>query len=243
MKKLLDYSTINKTDIDLLIEKDEVLRYLGYNSQKVDNVTDNIIDECIDEILGLIKTNFIYNIYEIKKEDKNIFLKNSKLKLEGEDIYSHLQNSQKCAIMAVTLGSEVDRRIKYYTKADLTRSVVFDACATTAVEALCDRVEAVIKKIAVNNGYHITSRFSPGYGDLPLEIQPKILNLLDTSRRIGLTVTDSYILLPRKSVTALIGIGEEVKNQLSSCKNCNLYNNCLFAKEGDSCGHSKTTKQ
>lgn len=243
MKKLLDYSTINKVDVGLVIEKNEVLRYLGYNSKKVDSVTDDIIDECINEILGLIKTNFIYNIYEINKEDRNIFLKNSKLKLEGEDIYIHLQNSEKCAIMAVTLGNEVDRRIKYYSKADLTKSLVFDACATTAVEALCDRVEAVIKKIAIDNGYHTTSRYSPGYGDLPLEIQPKILNLLDTSRRIGLTVTDSCILLPRKSVTAFIGIGAEAQNQRSSCKNCKLYNNCLFAKEGDSCGYSKTTEQ
>lgn len=243
MKKLLDYSMINKTQIDLVIDKNEVLRYLGYGSKKVDEITNDMIDNCVDEILELIKTNFVYNIYEIKKKNRNIFLKNSTLKLEGEDIYSHLQNSQKCAIMAVTLGSEVDRRIKYYSKSDLTKSIVFDALATTAVEALCDRVEAVIKKIALNNGYTTTSRYSPGYGDLPIEIQPKILNLLDTSKHIGLTVTDSCILIPRKSVTALIGIGKDLKTQPTSCKNCTVYNNCLFAKRGDSCGYSKTTKQ
>jgi ribosomal protein L30E len=243
MKKPLDYSMINKKHIDLVIHKNEILRYLGYSSKNVDEVTSSIIDTCTHEILDLIKTNFVYNIYEINRGCNDISLQNSNLKLVGNDIYRHLQNCEKCVVMAVTLGTEVDQRIKYYSKIDLTKSLVFDATATTAVEALCDRVEAVIKRIALNNGYNTTSRYSPGYGDLPIEIQPKILKLLDTSKHIGLTVTDSCILIPRKSVTAVIGIGEEVKSQLTSCENCRLYNNCLFVKEGDSCGYSKTTKQ
>lgn len=243
MRRCLEYNMINKKDIDLAIDKNEVLRYLGYGSKEADKITDGIIDECLEEMLEIARTNFVYNIYEIKKEEENIHFQNSKFKIEGRDIYKHLQDSQKCAIMAVTLGNEVDKRIRYYSKVDLTKSLIFDACATAGIEALCDRVESVIRKIAINNGCNATSRYSPGYGDLSIEIQPKILNLLDTQKHIGLTVTDSYILIPRKSVTALIGIGEDVKVEKHSCKACRLHENCLFAKEGDSCGNTKTVKQ
>lgn len=239
MKKPLNYNMINREHIDLSIDKNEVLRYLGYGNKKVDEITNKIIDSCLDEILRLARTNFIYNIFDIKREDRSIFLKNLKIKLEGKDIYKHLQGSKKCAIMAVTLGSEVDKRIKYYSKMDLTKSIIFDACATAGIEALCDRVEALIKRISINNGYYTTHRYSPGYGDLPIETQPHILNLLDAQKHIGLTVTDSYILIPRKSVTALIGIGEENQSKLIGCKSCKLYNNCLFAKKGDNCENSK----
>ncbi|WP_432663633.1 vitamin B12 dependent-methionine synthase activation domain-containing protein [Wukongibacter baidiensis] len=243
MTRHLEYNMINKKDIDLVIDKNEVLRYLGYGKKEADEITDGIIDECLEEISEIARTNFVYNIYEIKREEGNIYFKNSKFKIEGKDIYKHLQNSEKCAIMAVTLGNEVDKRIRYYSKVNLTKSVIFDACATAGIEALCDRVESEVKKIAINNGYNITSRYSPGYGDLSIEIQPKILNLLDAQKHIGLTVTDSYILIPRKSVTALIGIGEEVKVVKLSCKDCRLHDNCLFAKEGDSCGNTKTARK
>lgn len=242
MKKHPNYSNINKTKIDISIDKDEVLRYLRYGSRKADETTDRIIDECIEEILEIARTNYIYNIYEVDMEKEVISFENSRFKVEGKDISNHLHNSRKCAIMAVTLGNEVDKRIRYYSKVDLTRSLIFDACATTAIEALCDWVESIIKKIAIKDGYKATSRYSPGYGDLSIEIQPRILNLLDTQKHIGLTVTDTYILLPRKSVTAFIGIGDNVKSQSMGCKNCSLYQNCLFAKEGDSCGNSKTIK-
>ncbi len=243
MKKFHEYNMINKAGIKLIINRNEILRYLGYGSGKVDEVTDGIIDDCIDEILKITKTNFLYNIYELGRENGNIFLKNLILKLEGKDIYNHLQNSYKCVIMAVTLGNEVDSRIRYYSKFNLTKSLIFDACATAAVEALCDIVESGIKKIAVDNGYNTTTRYSPGYGDLSIEIQPRILNLLNAQKHIGLTVTDSCILLPRKSVTAFIGIGKDLERKALSCKKCKLYDNCLFTKEGDNCANSKSNKQ
>ncbi|SKC40883.1 vitamin B12 dependent-methionine synthase activation domain-containing protein [Maledivibacter halophilus] len=243
MKKPLNYNMINREFIDLSIDKNEVLRYLGYDDKRVDDITDKIIDKCFEEILKIARTNFVYNIFEINRDDKNVFLNNSRIKLEGKDIYKHLEKSKKCAIMAVTLGSEVDKRIKYYSKMDLTKSIILDACSTAAIEALCDRVEALIKRISINNGFYTTKRYSPGYGDFPIEIQPRILNLLDAQKHIGLTVTGSYILIPRKSVTALIGIGEEFQSKKVGCKDCNLYNNCLFVKKGDSCGNSKTIEK
>lgn len=243
MERHLNHYNINRNKIDIGIDKEEVLRYLGYEGKKVDDITDLIIDECIGEILEISRTSFIYNTYEVNMERDFIFFKNTNFKIKGEDISKHLQNSKKCVIMAVTLGNEVDERIRYYSKVDLTRSLIFDACTTAAIEALCDWVERLIKKMSIKDGYKATTRYSPGYGDLSIEIQPKILRLLDTQKHIGLTVTDSFILLPKKSVTAFIGIGKDVKSESIDCRNCSLYKNCLFEKEGDSCGNSKPVKK
>ncbi|RKD26525.1 Vitamin B12 dependent methionine synthase, activation domain [Caminicella sporogenes DSM 14501] len=243
MSVYIDYNPVNREEVGINIDKREVLRYLGYKNGAVDSKIDKMINECIVELKEIAKTNFVFNIFDISKKNNEVFIGNKIFKLEGRDIVKHLKNSEKCAVMAATLGSEVDKKIMYYGKIDLVKSIVFDACATAGIEALCDSVETIIKKIAANNGYYITSRYSPGYGDFPINVQFKILELLTAFQNIGLTITDSCILVPRKSVTALIGFSKKGNiTEKKDCKNCRLFKNCLFIKEGDNCGNTKNIK-
>lgn len=208
----------------------EVLRYLGYNNQNIDGNTQKLLNECMIEINTILKKSSVYNIYDINKEKDTIILKNTNLILKSKDISNHLLQSEKCALMAVSLGLEVDRRILYYSKTNMTKSIILDACASTAIEALCDKVEDEIRKKATVNGYHITSRFSPGYGDLPITLQAQILEVLKAYPKIGLTATKSSILLPRKSVTAFIGWQKEkIIYKNNKCKVCSKQN-CVYRK-------------
>ncbi len=223
--------------IRLKIDKKEVLRYLRYHGQAIDSAMDNLIDDCITEVKRDSMPNYIYKVFDIQKKDKNILLENTILTFRGNDIYNHLVNSEKCVLMAATLGSKIDRQIKYYSKFDMTKCLILDACATTAIEALCDEVEEEVKEVAKNEGYYITSRYSPGYGDFNIEMQPKLLNTLNTQVKIGLTVTDSLILIPRKSVTAVIGLSkQECSSKPLKCNTCNNYENCMYVREGEVCG-------
>ncbi len=139
--------------------------------------------------------------------------------------------------MAVTLGNDVEKRTRLYEKTNLTKALIFDACATTAVEEICDAVEEEIKEKALAEGMDITYRYSPGYGDLSLDIQSSFLRALDAQKRIGLTVSENNLLFPRKSVTAIIGIVESRnRKNKRSCKECSNYENCSFRREGESCG-------
>ena len=100
-------------------------------------------------------------------------------------------------------------------KANYTVGLLLDAAATTAVEQVADQVNEVINTIAKKQGYKPTWRFSPGYGNWPLEIQPQLANIIKTEL-IGLQVTENYLLFPRKSVTAIIGLmpaNEDLKNK------------------------------
>lgn len=218
------------------IERNEVLRYLGYSNQQIDTNLDNLINECIAETSRLAKPLSVFKILDIEHPEENaVKIANSNLYLMGSDIVTHLQDAEKCAIMAVTLGIAVDQKIKTLELTNMTKALIMDACATAAVENVCDEVEENISGLAMNMGLRINYRYSPGYGNFSLKVQPNILELLDAQKKIGLNCTDNNILIPRKSVTAVIGMNKDNKRTGSqkncgACETCNKKQNCLYRK-------------
>lgn len=222
----------------ILIKKNEVLRYLGYRNQKLDKTIDKLIDESIDEVDDLIDAKYIYKFFNIIKEDEEILVDGTNLSLLGADIKEHLKDSDSCIIMAVTLGHEVDKKIRYYEKISMTKAMVLDACASTAIEEVCDRINDDLEKLVSKDNKNLTFRYSPGYGDLPINMQSDLLETLGTKKSIGLSVTSHNILIPRKSVTAIIGIvNGEYRKEKSSCLDCQKYDSCNFRKGDDKCGN------
>ena len=216
----------------MYIDRKEALRYMGHRGQKIDESLQSLLDACIDEVMNISKKGFIYEIFDIERREEGLYLKGSTLILRGEAIHAHLLKAERCAVMAVTLGLEVDRRIAFYSKTDLTKGLVFDACAAVAVESLCDMVQSEIEGKAMTMGLDITSRFSPGYGDFSIDLQKEIAKVLRTYEKIGLSVNESSIMIPRKSVTAVIGMCKgkcSVKSH--KCGSCeDKY--CLYRKVG-----------
>lgn len=219
------------------IDKEEVLRYLGYNNQIIDNSTAEIIEECLLEIEEITQGRYTYKLFELEKTEDKIALLQTNLAFSSADIRAHLAKSTKCALLAATLGLAVEQRIYFYSRLNLTKAVILDACASAFIEALCDKVEKEIQVLAQKEGYYLTTRYSPGYGDLSLEFQPQIISVLDAYQKIGLSATENYLLLPRKSVTALIGLQKEPllnKKSQDKCQGCpNL--DCQYRKEGKEC--------
>lgn len=221
-------------------KKNEILRYLGYSNQKLDQVTDEMIDESIREIDSLAKERYIYRRFTIKREEDILSLEEGNLNLYGEDIKKHLGQSKECILFAATLGHDVDTRIRYYEKISMTRAVILDACATATIEDICDRVCEEIDMDLSENDESITYRYSPGYGDLPIHMQSDFLNLLNAKKSIGLTASSHSILIPRKSVTAIMGIIKKgsVLEEVG-CNNCSIYTTCKIRKGGGYCGRKR----
>ena len=220
------------------INKEEILRYLGYRGQEINEEINNIIEECRNEVKKLVNPRYIYEFYNVFRKDNEINIKNSNLVLKGEDIKKHLVFSDTCVLMAATIGSDVERKINLYERINLTKALVMDACATTAIEELCDYVENEIRDIVRRKCKNLNFRFSPGYGDLDIEIQKEFIKVIEANKKIGLTASSNNILFPRKSVTAIIGIINEDKFvKKRGCLECSNYNNCNFRKEGLNCGN------
>jgi len=126
----------------------------------------------------------------------------------GEDIKNHLGNSKQVILLAATLGVEIDREIRRLELISINKAYLLNEIACETIEAVCDYACAEMKKVLKKtyNGVH-TTRFSPGYGDFPLSLQPEFLKLLSAEKNLGVTADkESFLLSPRKTVTAVVGI-------------------------------------
>lgn len=223
------------------IDEGEVLRYLQYKNQDIEYNLSEKIKKCIKKTREIINPRFIFRKYKIKKlklsdVKSEVYLEGANLTLKSDDIHNLLLECDECILMSATLGLEIEKEIRKLTYTDLTKGIIVDACATTAIEEVCDIVQDNIAKKLLKEDKYITYRYSPGYGDLPIEKNVDINNLLNSQKEIGLTVTNSGIMIPRKSVVALIGVSHKgITNTKKSCENCSNRHNCDYKKEGNSC--------
>ncbi|WRS27874.1 methionine synthase [Oscillospiraceae bacterium MB08-C2-2] len=225
--------------MNIQIDRAEVLRYLGYGGQELDEALSQLIDSSIADCLAWAKPAYTHRTFGLVPAPGGIGLAGTSLILAGESIAKHLEGAKGAVLMAATLGLGLENQLKRMNGRDMTRSLIVDSAATDCIEKVCDLVEEEIRQEQAAQGLSINFRFSPGYGDLPLETQPAFLSVLDAGRRIGLTCTSNLIMLPRKSVTAIMGIFENPAEPApkSACSTCNLAANCPYRKSGKSCGH------
>lgn len=143
------------------------------------------------------------------------------------------RNLDGCAgvyLFAATLGAGVDRLISGLTALGrVSEAAAAQAAAAALIEDCCDEENERLRAEAAERGLKLRPRFSPGYGDFSIEQQRDIARELDTPRRIGLTVTDSCMLAPMKSVTAVIGIAETEGSTARGCEDCDKQN-CGFRR-------------
>lgn len=216
------------------IDKNEALRYLGYGGKSPDETIRQLIDTCEAELLKAIQPRFLYRCFDIEKTKSGILLDNTNLLLTGKDIENHLSGCNKAVLLCATISSGADRLIRVAQLNDMTKAVILDSLASVAVEQICNQAEKEIKKQF--SEYFQTWRYSPGYGDFPIEIQKDFLDVLNAPKTIGLMATESSILTPRKSVTAVIGLSaDEILQKKRGCQTCRLRETCAFRKRGERC--------
>ena len=170
------------------------------------------------------------------------------LQVQGKSLAKHLEGCDRLVLMAVTLGSEVDELISETQKSKIALSVVIDCGASVMAEMATNLAEEQIRAelasdhaIAPNNDpVFMTGRFSPGYGDSPLEMQTQVLDLLDAKQQLGITLSKGFMMSPSKSVTAIMGLADHpVTGRLATCEECVLKDKCPLRKEGKHCGGRK----
>ena len=223
---------INITQLNI----DEVLRYMGCPPDKAEPNIRALAENCAVLMVSAIHPRWAYLVQDIAQEQDGIQLACGLL-LPGKDLKCHLKECQRAVLFCATLGVEGDNLIRCAQSVDMARALALDCCATVAVEQVCDQIERELQ--AMFPDCFFPYRFSPGYGDLPLSLQPELLSLLDAPRRVGLCASDSHILIPRKSVTAILGVADEpIKQNIRSCVSCPAHESCQYRKAGGHCGIS-----
>lgn len=199
--------------------KAEALRYLGVRGE-ADGQTLALLEQGERELNAAVFPAFCWQA-EKKSECGGL--------LRGSDIQKHLDSSEEVLFFAATLGAQADRLIRAAQVGNMAYALVLDALSSAMIERYCDECETVMRE---KTGGYFTARFSPGYGDFPIELQGALLRFLSAEKRIGLTATENHILIPRKSVTAVIGITDTEGTKRRSCEQCNMRDRCDFRRCG-----------
>ncbi len=203
--------------------------YLG----GLDEYTRCTADMLMEKLRAVCTPRETHREYAVLRKSDGIYLFDERF--EGEDIKKHLADCDRCVVLAVTLGVKADGLLRAFESSDMSAAVILDSLASVLTEQVCDQVQDMLEK--EYEGYFLTDRYSPGYGDLPLSANKTIERMLETPKRIGATVLENFLLLPRKTVTAIIGISEkETKGHMAGCENCCVYEKCTLRREGKSCG-------
>ena len=182
------------------INEQEVLRYMGFKGKPQEELC-SLLGRCIEECNGRFKFEVCYRVFPLNLVGEECDF--GAFKVLSKDLSVNLKGCDSCLIFAATVGVEIDRLLAKYSKISPLKSVIFQAIGAERIECFCDEF---CKDYEVLERVKLKPRFSPGYGDLPLLVQREILSSLECNKKIGLTLNDSLLMSPTKSVTAFVGI-------------------------------------
>lgn len=207
----------------------EAVRYLGYGKHAIDERTLQLVEDSFQELEHIVNTKFIYRIFEITFLDVDV-LTIGNMKIKSKNLSKNLKGCSQAVVFGATLGAGVDMLMKRYSLTNMAKTVVLQACAAAMLEEYCDEEQNKIAEELGKDHMYLRPRFSPGYGDYSILHQEDILRMLDTAKTIGLTMTESYMLTPTKSVTAVIGISKTKEPcHIKGCEECQKLD-CIYRR-------------
>ncbi len=176
------------------VNRREVFRYA--RARDPSDVENALLDACLHELLPNLTCRVVWAEYPVFMNGRGLDL--GFARTESADLAKNLRDCGKIILFAATVGIAPDRLSLKYSRISPVRALFLESIGNERIEALCD---------AFCSGFADTRpRFSPGYGDLPLDLQKDIIAALDCPRKIGLTLNESLLMTPSKSVTAVMGI-------------------------------------
>jgi cobalamin-dependent methionine synthase I len=196
----------------------EVLRYLGYRTGTADERIVSQIALVEKEAASEINAKNVFGIWDCQTEEDTVAL--GGIKIKSRSLACHLNGCVHVVLFAATLGTGADNLLRRYSAMDMEKALVAQAVCAAMIEHYCD---TVVYEAALNqrlDGLYPVMRFSPGYGDFDISWQEDMLKLLNAKNRIALTLTDGYMLIPSKSVTAVVGFSKKKTDVIGKCVGC-----------------------
>lgn len=179
----------------------EIARYL--KAENYESVKD-IVDLCLSECNNAFSYKVCYRIIPVKINESGAVL--GEMETNSLDLAKNLSGCDSVVVFCATVGVGIDFLIRKYSDLSPLKSLVFQCIGADRVENLCNRFCAEISKKFGKTA----PRFSPGFGDFKLSFQKEIFSLLNATKLIGVTLSEKLIMAPSKSVTAIMGIKNEL---------------------------------
>ena len=199
------------------ISRREILRYAGVREETP--VLSALLDEALAELIPTLEGRVCWQEFPLIRRDYGLDL--GFTCVSSDSLVRNLVGCDRIILFAATLGLGPDRLIHRYSRLSPAKALLLQAIGTERIEDLCDRFCELLRQDACPQGYSMAPRFSPGYGDFPLSTQSDVFRVLDCSRKIGLTLNESFLMSPSKSVTAIVGLGPCADpGQSTGCRSC-----------------------
>lgn len=217
--------------VSVPVDMDETYRYMGFARSVVlgkdggiPQDIQELVSSCVQQMHSTLKAQSVYTCLPLKidfpaettgettdsageqKSEGLPLIKIGSIQFESKYLARNLAGCSKVILIASTIGPVADNLIRRFTKLDAAKAAIMQAAGAMFIESYLDSFNAQLEKEAEEQGFKLHSRFSPGYGDVSLEIQRHFFSILPCTQRIGLTLTNSLVMAPEKSVTAFIGM-------------------------------------
>ena len=194
-------TVLTRTYTEPPFDSEMALRFAG--CREPDAQVRALVTDCAAEALPVLSYRVCYCTVDVTVEGDMVTFPFATV--NSHSLARHLDGCHGVVLFGATVGLELDRLLFRAGHMSPAKAVCLQAVGAERVEALCDCFEKDMQQAYGS----IRSRFSPGYGDLPLEFQKDLFRVLDCQRTIGLTLNESMLMSPSKSVTALIGVTSE----------------------------------
>ena len=240
------------------VNRKEVERYLGYRGVSViDDKMSYIIEECIEDMKREVTPREIHKTFPIVWDevvspagdksgcsdevdrssetgggDEDTFgCSFSGIKVGPGNLVKNLKGCSEIVMMAVTIGPGPDRLVRRAELRDMLKAYTYQAVGAAMAEAWCEEVNDIIRKEAEEKGLFTRPRFSPGYGDFPLEVQKDFERILEMPKSIGVSLSESLLMTPTKSITAVVGLSKyRTDCHTAGCEECNMHETCEYSR-------------
>lgn len=211
------------------IDRKEIYRYLGYRGHEADEATKQLVEECVKELAEVAEPKMVMKELPLWIEEDGT-IDCGCFRTKSMNLSKNLGGCGQVLLIAVTLGLGVDRLLAKYGKLKVSKAVVMQAAAAAMIETYCNELCQGWKTEYAARGLYLRPRYSPGYGDFSLVCQGAVLDGLDGGKRIGIRLTDGGLMVPTKSVTAVIGIS--AADEACSVEGCEACGNleCAFRR-------------
>lgn len=205
----------------------DILRYLG--GAVSDPQLDKMIDRAEQEVVRTSVPRYVDGRFPLSVGVEGVTI--GGVYLSSRTLAGHLQGCQEVFLTAFTLGPGIDTLIKRYELMEMSLVPVLQASAAVYTEEQADTAQEGIAQYAHERGLFLRPRYSPGYGDLPLSSQRFLFDVLQVSKKIGITLTENCLMLPMKSITGVVGLSSDPSLcHVGKCMGCDA-KNCPFRQE------------
>ena len=225
------------------VDRKEILRYLGVRGKLPDPSTEALVEECVRELSVSCAPRSLQKAFPVLHEGEGC-LRIGGVPFFSRDLAKNMQGCDEAVIFAATLGPGADFLVRRAQLSGMSKAAVFQAAGSAMIEMVCDGINEEIRKDAAARGLRTKPRYSPGYGDLSLEYQRNLFQMMEITRRTGIRLSEDCLMSPFKSVTALVGLcpashGEKAAAENDPCAGCQNASGCAFNRHKEEPGHEQ----